>query len=62
MDNFQLHFNSPEKVVTITLTDADGVFQLARLFKTLLDQAEIPNTYTETPVTNAEQTSENIGD
>jgi hypothetical protein len=62
MDRFQLNFNSSEKVVSITLTEPDGVFQLARLFKTLLDQADIPNTYEETPVTNAEQNSENIGD
>jgi hypothetical protein len=62
MDKFQLNFNSSEKIVSITLTDEDGVFQLARLFKTLLDQADIPNTYTETPVQNGEQTSENIGD
>lgn len=43
MSNFQLNFNSPKKVVSITLDEEEGIFQLAYLFKKLLDDAGIPN-------------------
>jgi len=43
MSNFQLNFNSPKKVVSITLDEEEGIFQLAYLFKKLLDEAGIPN-------------------
>jgi|694.fasta_scaffold145947_4 metal-dependent HD superfamily phosphatase/phosphodiesterase len=59
---FQLNFNNDKKVVSVTLLDDDGIFQLANLFKDLLDKAGIANTITETPIENAEQISENIGD
>jgi hypothetical protein len=59
---FQLNFNNDKKVVSITLLEENGIFQLANLFKALLDEAGIANTYTETPIEDAEQTSENIGD
>ena len=47
MASFELNFNSPEKTVTITLEDQNGIFQLAELFKKLLDEAGIENTLTE---------------
>ena len=47
MASFELHFNSPEKTVTISLQDQNGIFQLAELFKKLLDEAGIENTLTE---------------
>jgi hypothetical protein len=43
MSNFQLNFNSAKKVISITLDNEDGIFDLARLFKKLLDDAGIPN-------------------
>ena len=43
MASFELNFNSPEKTVTITLEDQNGIFQLADLFKKLLDDAGIEN-------------------
>jgi hypothetical protein len=43
MSNFQLNFNSPKKVVSITLDHEEGIFQLAYLFKKLLDDAGIEN-------------------
>jgi hypothetical protein len=43
MSNFQLNFNSTKKVISITLDNEDGIFDLARLFKKLLDDAGIPN-------------------
>jgi metal-dependent HD superfamily phosphatase/phosphodiesterase len=58
MASFELNFNSPEKTVTITLEDQNGIFQLAELFKKLLDDAGIENTIKETlieePVTETE--------
>ena len=47
MASFELNFNSPEKTVTITLEDQNGIFQLADLFKKLLDEAGIENTLKE---------------
>lgn len=47
MASFELHFNSPEKQVTISLQDPNGIFELADLFKKLLDEAGIENTLTE---------------
>ena len=47
MASFELNFNSPEKTVTISLEDQNGIFQLADLFKKLLDEAGIANTLTE---------------
>jgi hypothetical protein len=43
MANFQLNFNSEKKVISITLDNEDGIFDLAYLFKKLLDDAGIPN-------------------
>jgi hypothetical protein len=43
MANFQLNFNSAKKVISITLDNEEGIFDLARLFKKLLDDAGIPN-------------------
>lgn len=47
MSNFQLNFNSSKKIVTIELTEEDAIFDLANLFKKLLDDAGIPNTISE---------------
>lgn len=61
MASFELNFNSPEKTVTITLEDQNGIFQLADLFKKLLDEAGIENTLTEKyaePVQSVEATEE----
>jgi hypothetical protein len=43
MSNFQLNFNSAKKVISITLDNEEGIFDLAHLFKKLLDDAGIPN-------------------
>ena len=59
MASFELNFNSPEKTVTISLEDQNGIFQLAELFKKLLDEAGIENTLTEKfaePVQSVETT------
>lgn len=61
MASFELHFNSPEKTITISLEDPNGIFQLADLFKKLLDEAGIANTLTEKvadPVEPVEATEE----
>lgn len=61
MASFELNFNSPEKTVTITLEDQNGIFQLADLFKKLLDEAGIENTLTEKyaePVQSVDATEE----
>ena len=61
MASFELNFNSPEKTVTITLEDQNGIFQLAELFKKLLDEAGIENTLTEKfaePVQSVESVEE----
>jgi hypothetical protein len=47
MENFELHFRNSKKVVTITLTEEDSIFDLEILFKRLLDDAGIPNTIRE---------------
>ena len=63
MASFELNFNSPEKTVTISLEDQNGIFQLAELFKKLLDEAGIENTLTEKyaePVQSVEATEEPI--
>jgi hypothetical protein len=43
MSNFQLNFNSATKVISVTLDNEEGIFDLAYLFKKLLDDAGIPN-------------------
>jgi hypothetical protein len=58
MASFELHFNSPEKQVTISLEDQNGIFQLADLFKKLLDEAGIENTLTEKFAEPVEATEE----
>ena len=47
MSNFQLNFNSAKKIVTISLIEEEAIFDLANLFKKLLDDAGIENTITE---------------
>jgi hypothetical protein len=59
MSNFQLNFNSPKKVVSITLDEEEGIFQLAYLFKKLLDEAGIANKVEEKEVEAVEATEEN---
>jgi hypothetical protein len=54
MSNFQLNFNSEKKVISITLDNEDGIFDLAHLFKKLLDDAGIPNKLEEKDVTSVE--------
>jgi hypothetical protein len=63
MSNFQLNFNSPKKVVSITLDEEEGIFQLAYLFKKLLDDAGIANKLVEKEVEEPEvleQGNENL--
>jgi hypothetical protein len=60
MASFELNFNSPEKTVTISLQDEKGIFQLADLFKKLLDEAGIENTLTEKYTEPVEATSEEV--
>jgi hypothetical protein len=54
MSNFQLNFNSPKKVVSITLDEEEGIFQLAYLFKKLLDDSGIANKLEEKEVEEPE--------
>ena len=58
MSTFQLNFNSPKKVITITLDHEDGIFDLAYLFKKLLDDAGIANKLEEKEVEPVEATEE----
>jgi hypothetical protein len=63
MSNFQLNFNSAKKVISITLDNEDGIFDLARLFKKLLDDAGIPNKLEEKdvePIEAVEALNENV--
>ena len=59
MSNFQLNFNSAKKVVTISLVEEDAIFDLALLFKKLLDDAGIENTIKETLIEEAVTETEN---
>ena len=54
MSNFQLNFNSATKVISVTLDNEEGIFDLAYLFKKLLDDAGIPNKLEEKEVTPVE--------
>ena len=54
MSNFQLNFNSEKKVISVTLDNEDGIFDLAHLFKKLLDDAGIPNKLEEKDIEPAE--------
>jgi hypothetical protein len=56
MSNFQLSFNSPKKVISITLDHEEGIFDLAYLFKKLLDDAGIANKLEEKEVEAVEAT------
>jgi hypothetical protein len=56
MSNFQLNFNSAKKVISITLDHEDGIFDLAYLFKKLLDDAGIANKLEEKEVEAVEAT------
>jgi hypothetical protein len=56
MSNFQLNFNSPKKVISITLDHEEGIFQLAYLFKKLLDDAGIENKLEEKDIETPEFT------
>jgi len=58
MSNFQLNFNSPKKVITITLDHEEGIFDLAYLFKKLLDDAGIANKLEEKEVEPVDATEE----
>jgi len=55
MSKFQLNFNSENKVISVTLEDEEqGIFDLAYLFKKLLDDAGIPNKLEEKEITPVE--------
>jgi hypothetical protein len=55
MSKFQLNFNSENKVISVTLEDEEqGIFDLAYLFKKLLDDAGIPNKIEEKEITPVE--------
>jgi metal-dependent HD superfamily phosphatase/phosphodiesterase len=58
MSNFQLNFNSAKKVISITLDNEDGIFQLAYLFKKLLDDAGIENKLEEKEIEEPEVVEE----
>lgn len=58
MSNFQLNFYSAKKVISITLDHEDGIFDLAYLFKKLLDDAGIANKLEEKEVEAVEATEE----
>lgn len=54
MSNFTLNFNSSDKVETITFIKEDAIFDLANLFKKLLDQEGIEYTVSESKVESPE--------
>lgn len=54
MSNFTLNFNSSDKVETITFIKEDAIFDLANLFKKLLDQEGIEYTVSESNVESPE--------
>lgn len=54
MASFELNFNSPKKTVTVSLEEEEGIFELASLFKKLLDEAGIKNNVTEKVIEPAE--------
>jgi hypothetical protein len=54
MSNFQLNFNSAKKVISVTLDNEEGIFDLAYLFKKLLDDAGITNKLEEKEITPVE--------
>jgi hypothetical protein len=57
MSKFQLNFNSAKKVISVTLEDEEqGIFDLAYLFKKLLDDAGIANKLEEKEVEAVEST------
>jgi hypothetical protein len=58
MSNFQLNFKSESKLVTITLDQEEGIFDLAYLFKEILDDAGIANTLEESQIEATEATEE----
>jgi hypothetical protein len=58
MSNFQLNFNSAKKVISITLDHEEGIFDLAFMFKKMLDDAGIPNKLEEKEVEPIEATEE----
>jgi hypothetical protein len=58
MASFELNFNSPKKTVTVSLEEEEGIFQLAYLFKKLLDDAGIPNKLEEKEVEAVEAKEE----
>jgi hypothetical protein len=58
MANFQLNFNSAKKVISITLDNEEGIFDLAHLFKKLLDDAGIANKLEEKDVEQVQATEE----
>jgi hypothetical protein len=58
MSNFQLNFHSPTKDISITLDHEEGIFDLAYLFKKMLDDAGIPNKLEEKEVEPIEATEE----
>jgi hypothetical protein len=51
MENFELHFKTNKKIVTITLTEQDAIFELANLFQTLLIEAGISFSVSEMELT-----------
>jgi len=58
MSNFQLNFKSESKLVTITLDQEEGIFDLALLFKKMLDDAGISNTLSEAQIQPNEPSQE----
>jgi len=58
MANFQLNFNSDKKVISITLDQEEGIFDLAYLFKKILDDAGIANKLEEKDVEAVQATEE----
>jgi hypothetical protein len=53
MENFELHFKTSKKVVTVTLTEQDAIFELANLFQTLLIEAGISFSVSEMELTTS---------
>ena len=55
---FALNFNDDKKIVSITLLEEEGIFQLANLFKALLDEAGIANSYDVKPIIDKTKTED----
>lgn len=53
--HFVLNFNNDKKVVSVSLKEAEGIFQVAEAFSKWLTENGIAHEVTELPITETEQ-------